>query len=269
MKNHFKSSALEWANQQSAIHEAMRSPVHEIMQQQSAIREAMKSNINMANVFNQLSTLDINEIIETIDEFSDKNKTQDSYNEIGFEITVPSSPVNQLTGEELTKMIDERINNADKNNRGFLKEILVGISVTVGSEAVLWAIKHILIPFVIYLYGFTLENHQIIIDNIQDYLNGGVYVVGYAYAKKFVKKEGLSKYDKINHIGVLRVDAKLRISNSKTSSSVYSRELKANSVVNIIEKKGNWLKVQTSKNGEYFDGWIEKSKVIKFKRKKI
>jgi hypothetical protein len=78
------------------------------------------------------------------------------------------------------------------------------------------------------------------------------------------------KYVKVNpysQIAFLRDDAYLRQGTSKNAPIVTNTKIKTNTVLTIIDRRNNWLLVQVDNSdscGRY--GWIQESKVVKFKK---
>ncbi|MFJ8516562.1 hypothetical protein [Lysinibacillus xylanilyticus] len=234
---------------------------------QASINSAVAS-FDFSKLYSQLNTSNISEINEVISEYSDLDTTNTNSTIINEEsASNKTTQIKIYTEAELTEFVDSRIEES-QNSKSFIKTLAEEVKLNYGVEAVKWLISSLLFPFLYFIYGLSIENHEVIIDMIQESIKNGIYVVGYTNAKQFVRKNGLSRYENINHIGILRVDSTIRVSNSKVSSLVITNTIKANTVVNIIKRKRNWIKIET-KTGDYsISGWIEESKIIKFKRKK-
>jgi hypothetical protein len=83
-------------------------------------------------------------------------------------------------------------------------------------------------------------------------------------------KKIIVRYVKVNpygQIAFLRNDSYLRLGNSRTAPLVIKDKITTNTVLTILERRNNWLLVQID-NGNSCgqSGWIEESKVVKFKK---
>lgn len=113
---------------------------------------------------------------------------------------------------------------------------------------------------------YLIENHNEIINAIQNSVDNGIYVIGYISAKKYIKAQGLTSYENINRIGILRESSKVRLRYSRHSAFSSNLNIPKNTIVNIIEKRGNWIKLEAHIKEQNIEGWIEESKVTKFKK---
>lgn len=82
----------------------------------------------------------------------------------------------------------------------------------------------------------------------------------------------ITKYVKVNptdQVAFLRTETFLRGGDSKKSLVVLKEKITTKTVLTILERKNNWLKVEIY-SGDFAGetGWIEESKVIKFKKVK-
>lgn len=71
----------------------------------------------------------------------------------------------------------------------------------------------------------------------------------------------------VDAIAFMRTEGTLRNGASKTSPVVSSSKLTKNTVLTVVERRNNWIKVEVD-SGEFCGeiGWLEESKVIKFKK---
>lgn len=66
------------------------------------------------------------------------------------------------------------------------------------------------------------------------------------------------------HIAFMRTDAFIR--EGRSSHAPVIESVTEKTVLFIVERKGNWLQVQVEMENSCFYGWVEESKVIKFKK---
>jgi hypothetical protein len=83
-------------------------------------------------------------------------------------------------------------------------------------------------------------------------------------------KKIITRYVKVNptnQIAFLRKETLLRESHSKTSPVVSESPITTKTVLTIIERKNNWVKVQVDTGNSCGEiGWVQESTVIKFKQ---
>lgn len=84
--------------------------------------------------------------------------------------------------------------------------------------------------------------------------------------KAFVKNPEIDQ--PMGELGFLRTESKLRTRPSKKSHLVSKKPVSKNTVIFPVEKKGNWVLVEVETKDEFYIGWVEESKVIKFKLEK-
>lgn len=240
------------------------------LNQHQAIINSIESVINpfdFQKIYSQLNTSNILEITEIISEYTEANTPKENFFIKEEAVNYQISPQKLYTEEELKEFVDSRIAENQKN-QSFFKKLVEEVKLNYGLEAVKWLVSHLFIPFIFFIQGFLIDNHEVIISIIQESIQSGIYVVGYSQARKFIKNNGLSKYENINYIGILRTDSLLRSSYSKNSSLILSNPVKINTIVNIIERKSKWIKIEVKIKDSLISGWVEKSKVIKFKRQR-
>lgn len=80
----------------------------------------------------------------------------------------------------------------------------------------------------------------------------------------------ITRYVKVNpynQIAFLRKDSYLHAGKSKTAPLITNKKITTNTVLTILERRNNWLLVQVD-NGDSCgqSGWIQESKVVKFKK---
>lgn len=79
----------------------------------------------------------------------------------------------------------------------------------------------------------------------------------------------VTKYVKVNPYGdiaFLRTDSHIRKGRTKTSPLHTAHKISSNTVLTIIERRNNWLRVEIENEETCFIGWVEESKVVKFKK---
>lgn len=76
------------------------------------------------------------------------------------------------------------------------------------------------------------------------------------------------KVDPYGQIAFLRSDSYIREGTSKSAPVVTDTLITNKTVLTIVERRNNWLKVQIDLEDSCLYGWIEESKIIKFKKMK-
>ena len=193
--------------------------------------------------------------------------------EILAEVTVGKNI--QYTKEEIEAIFDKKLETANKNNSG-LKGFILGIAISYGEDLAKMFINEVLLPLISILLisiGNSWENHVDIINTIQHSLPSNLCIVGYLHAKHTIKSEAFTKYESIDLIGLTRVESFLRTSPNKQSTPISIQKVPLNTVITIvrndegfIERKKNWIKIEVLIDDNIIEGWIEKSKVIRFNR---
>ncbi|MEK5528529.1 hypothetical protein MKX79_03920 [Viridibacillus sp. FSL R5-0468] len=265
-------------NQQAAIREALQSPINEILNQQAAFRESTQSTLSelirqhsaispsdaLAS-YNYLRAVNFNELIE---EYENNNQPIDASNDLPSTLTVRTS--NELTEEQLnqvSQLIEGTLQQLQNNQPGKFQKMIMDAFNSIGVDLVknvfIFVLKHLWLLLILN----SQVNHQVVIDSMQKQIPIGVKVDS-SVVKKVIKDEGISEYENIHHIGIVRVETFIREGKSKNAPVTYSKKIKVNTVVNIIGKKGNWVKIEVALNEEYIDGWVEESKIVKLKKKK-
>ncbi|RIJ62822.1 SH3 domain-containing protein [Rummeliibacillus sp. TYF005] len=269
LRDIFRPSLLNWGKQQVFIQQSLKSPLDNIRKQQNELLKILGKN--STNFFYELSKTDTTEFFETIEVLDDSIKAKASNNNLKIPVASPNT-VTELTEEQVRKIVDEAIQEAElakEKEEGylktFMKKMIEGMGGAIGEEIGQLIFATILLPILHFLWAYIQDNfHLSIIESLQDVIDNSHMVIGYISAKKYIQKNGLFDYKYLNEIAIIQKNAVLRITDSRKSKIITSA--KANTVVNIMEKKGNWLKVQIPMEDEYYEGWIEESKVKKFKK---
>ncbi|MGE7916817.1 hypothetical protein [Lysinibacillus xylanilyticus] len=225
-------------------------------------------SFDFSGIYNNLKSIDIGEINEVIEIYGSMNDKSISEPQT---IKENSTESNQLTPEEILKIVDTRIathiSESTEKKRSF-KDFIYDLATSLGVDGVKYLIVAVFMPYLLQLQVWLIENHELIIQTIQSSIEESTYLIGYAGAKKVLKEKNLTKYDKINLIGIVRKDTFLRESNSKSAQPVISEMIKTDTVVNILQRTRSWVKIQVLIANEQLEGWVEESIVVKFKRKK-
>lgn len=230
-----------------------------------SINEVMQNLANQMQLSSYLKTLDFSEIIQTIDEYSNSN----------IELSAQEEVVNS---EELGTFIENEMLES-QDNKVYLKDFLHKIAVTFGITVVIAIITTVLLPYLLTYSTNLLDSHQYIVDTFHETINSlvstfGDYLVAKATIRDAIEEQNLSDYEHLNLIGVLRTDTYLRKGSSKNAPLATPQKIKVNTVVNLLEinqklttkRKQNWLKVHVKIADEYVEGWIEESKIQRFKK---
>ncbi|MGE7948307.1 hypothetical protein, partial [Lysinibacillus sp. NPDC093688] len=170
-----------------------------------------------------------------------------------------------LTEEDVRRIVNDMQSQQNVKKSPF-KDFVRDILVSYGTDALKSLVNLVLLPLVSIAIRYLIENHYEIINAIQNSVDNGIYVIGYISAKKYIKEQGLTSYENVNRIGILRVSSKVRLSYSRHSAFSSNVNIPKDTIVNIIEKRRNWVKVEAQIEEQNIEGWIEESKVIKFKK---
>ena len=81
-------------------------------------------------------------------------------------------------------------------------------------------------------------------------------------------RKAITKYINVpiveEQIAFLRTDGVLREGRSQPSPAI--TPVSEKTVLSILQRKGNWLQVQIETDNYCIEGWVEESKVVKFKK---
>lgn len=222
-----------------------------------------ESVASMSALSDYMKSFNLNEILETIQAFSN----------------IDTSTIEESTDtDELLHYIENEIAES-YDNKISLKTFINQIAITFGITTVIAIITAILIPYLLTFYPNILENHQMVVDTLQETINSlistfGDNLIAKATVRDVIEEQTLSDYEHLNLIGILRVDTFIRKGSSKNAPLAIPNKLKANTVVNLLElsqklnvkRKQNWLKVNVKIDDDYVEGWVEESKVQRFKK---
>ncbi|WP_409276394.1 hypothetical protein V1499_22965 (plasmid) [Neobacillus sp. SCS-31] len=167
-----------------------------------------------------------------------------------------SERTTSLTEDDVLKLFNKWTDERGKFSlSGFIKEVFSSLAVD-AAKFVIYGLFSTLT--LIYYNGFNTEAIKTISLNISEDM-----------ASRDIRKvtTELQIYP-LDQVAFLRKEAYLREGARGTAPILSGGKIKVNSVLTILERRGNWLKVEVN-NGESSGevGWIEESKVIKFKKK--
>jgi hypothetical protein len=192
---------------------------------------------------------------------------QNGYSELSGSTTVKSKLVGELTVDEFKDMMETGQSAASKDLnpkdriKNYLSEVLKALGVDVGKGALLWFLKY----FFLILHLIATSNHDIDVSKeVSKYISKDEQVA--SVRKVFVNNTDLEQ--PIGNMAFLRVSSQLRHGTSKGAPIVSQEVISKNTVVIPIEKKGNWIKVQVETIDGFYTGWLEESKIVKFKLNK-
>lgn len=186
-------------------------------------------------------------------------------NDIASSITVRKTMMSDLTVDEYKEIIYDALQKSESssNNKSnmigtFFKEVFKNFTIN-QSISVCMIFIQIIIAII---YGIAQGNHDNEVKNqVQSIINDTSY--GKAYKKIFVNNKKVEK--PIGKLGYSRVQLLIRSGPKRTSPVVEKQIVPKNTVVILLERKGNWLKVQVEHDISCYIGWVEESKITKFK----
>ena len=209
----------------------------------------------------ELVSRQLQDIEEVYEEYRDPNSALVKEDETSYSVNN-----NQSLTEEDVKRIFNDMQSQQNEKKSPFKDFVRDILVSYGTDALKSLVDFVLLPLVYMAIKYLIENHYEIINAIQNAVDNGIYVIGYISAKKYIKEQGLTSYENVNRIGILRVSSKVRLSYSRHSAFSSNVNISKDTLVNIIEKRRNWIKVEAQIGEQIIEGWVEESKVIKFKK---
>ncbi|OHX44757.1 hypothetical protein [Cytobacillus oceanisediminis] len=171
-------------------------------------------------------------------------------------VTTGQKKLIDMTEEDLTKLVTKAITTAGAFSLPVFIYHLYAEYVNDAARVIIEIIFAFSLTFVMGQYNAEVK--AVIADTIQD-----------SMVVKDTRKV-ITKYIKINpvdQVAFLRKETHLRQGTSKTSPVVPGGKVSTKSVLTILERKNNWIKVEVDTDescGEI--GWVEESKVVKFKK---
>ncbi|MFP5114731.1 SH3 domain-containing protein [Bacillaceae bacterium C204] len=266
---YLNSSGLDVLGRQKQIWEQYSAALERLNQHQHLLKSLDTSHLtritsslgsvfaeaNIRNIdFSGLNDLNFDDFTDFYGELDDPSGNG-SYSE-GAGLIEPKKTLTDMTEEDLNKIITRSMDAAKKFS-------IVAFIFGLYSEYVNDAAKVILeVVFAFMLTTVTGQyNAEVkaeIIDTVQE-----------TKAVTDMRKV-IIKYVKVNptdQVAFLRKEAFLRCGASKKASVALKEKISTKTVLTIVERKNNWLKVEID-SGDFAGeiGWIEESKVTKFKK---
>jgi hypothetical protein len=228
-------------------------------------------SVGLASMFKDVTLESLEAFNELDDIFPTNSKDEHPQNdtsELSGSLTVRKPKlVSEMTVDELEEMLrtgqsaTNKELNAKDRIKSFLSEVMKNYGIDIAK-----AVASGLIQFLfILIWSAVISNHNADVSNtVSTFINENEQIT--KVRKVFINNPNIEQ--PIGNMAFLRVSSQLRQGTSKGAPLVSQDVVSKNTVVLPIEKKGNWIKVQVETiNGCYF-GWIEESKVIKFKLEK-
>ncbi|MEK4671118.1 hypothetical protein [Niallia sp. FSL R7-0271] len=231
-----------------------------------------------------INTLQLGSLFDdiTIDTLSVFNDFLEDYNNVDFQqiatdisyestlldVDVDANKTGSMTREELRLEIVSAIQSAQsgitKEMRPAerLKSFITDVMQSIGQDLAKWVVMLLILLMAQYFSKIIAGNHD--------------YEIGKQISEKIGETELVSSVKKVfskNHeiekplgdMAFLRTDSHLRTRPNKQSHLVSKDAVSRNTVVFPIEKKGNWILVEVETKNHFVIGWVQESKVIKFK----
>lgn len=151
--------------------------------------------------------------------------------------------------------VEERI-------RSFFVRVLNSLGDDI-AKAVIWSVFGM---FIAYLVAIATNNHDYnVAKQISEKINE--YETVKTVKKAFAKNPDVEQ--PLRDMAFLRIECHLRTRPSKQSHLASKEPVPRNTVVFPTQKKGNWILVEVETKDDVYIGWVEESKVIKFKVEKM
>ncbi|WP_137791935.1 hypothetical protein [Bacillus sp. E(2018)] len=224
----------------------------------SFIKDIPSSIFIFTDNFNDVTFENLTVLNEVLDEENFKNDSS----ELNSSLTVRKpNLVSDMTKEELLEVFQSAHTEANKEKslktrfQVFVGAIIVGVGVDFAKEILI----NIVIPI---LLSVAASNHNYeVAQEINDKIAQHEAVK--TVKKVFIKNPAIEK--PIGEMAFLRVESHLRNCPHKQSHLSSTKAVSQNTVVFPIEKRGNWILIEVETKTDAFIGWIEESKVVKFK----
>lgn len=221
---------------------------------QSTVRQLQNTlnNVNIPKWFSDVTINDLNSIY--MNTFPDELWTYDST--FSSEHVVSDGHIQEKI-EEAFEYSDFDTTDRSSKLEAFFKKLL---ETAVYGEALQVVIITLKILFAI-AQGIAMDNHDVKIKNeVQTIINDSKY--GKAYQHIFVNE---SIEHPIAKLGYLRTDTLIRDGAKSTAPVSIHEVISRKTVVTLLKRKGNWIEIQVDGEDFCYIGWVEESKVIKFK----
>lgn len=239
------------------------SPISQFEQISKLMRDSY--NIKAVSTFYAtLDQLDINQVAEIAEEFNpDQENNIEKQLDAVSEMRKPRL-IKDMTEDEFLEMMGRKLPEMSNTEPSVLKSFLREVLVDCGVELFRFLMRSIY--FYLYYWAMVerLDYHDTIILAIQRISSESAS--GYGGIASIVRQEGYSEYEFINCIGLIRVETVLRDEASIQASHTHPEKLKVDTVVSIMGQEGSWIKVRWTSDDDEVEGWVEESKVIRFRK---
>ncbi|MFE4243879.1 hypothetical protein [Peribacillus butanolivorans] len=222
---------------------------------------SITKDLNYQGLFDDINLDDLSVIDEIIDEF--KLDSEPDYKE-------DNSPdlVGNMTKNELRVEITQAIQDAqsglsrDMDTKEKIRSYFAGIFTSIGQDVGKFIILAMAQSLFMLMINIAAGNHDYdVAKQVSTKVNENETVK--TVKKAFVKNPEIER--PFGDMGFLRTESKLRTRPSKKSHLASKEPISKNTVIFPVGKKGHWILVEVETTNGFYTGWIEESKVIKFK----
>lgn len=273
LKGYSKPTAVEQLS--ISVNKSLKSSLDIQLKRRSQYFKIIDSYLNSISKVvksNKIHTLFQDVTIENLTAFNEidffnKNETSVIYEnqETFYSVETPSTKyVRDMTKDELEEMIQtgiasaSKIKEPEKRIKTFFEAVIIGLIAT-GAEKV---IVNYIFPLLLTVSQIAVANHDFKVMQVTNlYVNESQ--AASSVRKVFINNQELEQ--PIGQMGFLRVSSKFREYPSKNSPFSTEIAISKNTVVTPLQRKGNWIKVESETVDGVFTGWIQKSKIVKFK----
>ncbi len=221
---------------------------------------SITKNLNYQGLFDDITLEDLSVIDEIIDEFN--LDSEPDYKEVNS-----SDLVGNMTKNELRVEITQAIQDAQSGlSRGMdakekIRSYFAGIFTSIGQDVGKFIILTVAQSLFMLMISIATGNHDYdVAKQVSTKVNENETVK--TVKKAFVKNPEIER--PFGDMGFLRTETKLRTRPSKKSHLASKEPISKNTVIFPVGKKGNWILVEVETKDDFYTGWVEESKVIKF-----
>jgi hypothetical protein len=217
-------------------------------------------SLNWPKLFGDVTLDNLNVISEILSETSSKIEGETVQE---MSLTVGNMSKAELR-TEITQIILEAQQNLSKNMpaneriRTFFNGVITGV----GQDVAKWIMLGLLQFLAYVIFQIAADNHDYEIGKqISEKINETDIV-------KSVKKSFINNPEiepPIGELAFLRIESNIRTRPSKQAHFVSNTPVLKNTVVFPVDWKGKWVLIEIETNEGFYTGWVEESKVIKFK----
>ncbi|MGE7687082.1 hypothetical protein [Peribacillus simplex] len=217
-------------------------------------------NLNVKELFDDVNLDDLSVIDEIFDDFELDSKP--NYQE-------DSSPdlVGNMTRNELRVEMTQAIKDAqsglskDMDSKEKIRSFFTGLFTSMGQDVAKYIILAVVQVLIAIMINIAASNHDYdVAKQVSAKINENETVK--TVKKAFVKNPDIEQ--PIGEMAFLRTESKLRTRPSNKSHLASKEPVSKNTVIFPIETKGNWILVEVETKDDFYIGWVEESKVIKF-----